>query len=271
MTMDSDKITIAFQSDPGRVRKHNEDSVAINADLGCVVLADGMGGYLAGEVASQITTEKIMAEITLRLDGFNLREQEHQAANWLQQAIINANRAILDCAAGNSDYSGMGTTVVSAIFLEDKVFIAHVGDSRLYRWRNQTLEALTSDHSVLQQMLDNGLYTPEEARNAPNKNLVTRALGLNGQIESTVSEHTILNQDLYLLCSDGLNDMLDDAEISAVLASHEDNIEEAASALIQAANDKGGFDNISVILAHTELDSTQPQQSRWWQRLQSPK
>jgi len=261
------KIHMVYHTDTGLVREHNEDSIAINSALGCMVLADGMGGYQAGEIASTIATEEITNEISRRLAQTDLGQQAtnspyHHASLLLQQAILSANQAIYQSAQDNSEHYGMGTTVVGALFYDNAISIAHVGDSRLYRLRQQNFETLTSDHSVLQELLDHGFYTPEQVRNSPNKNLVTRALGVNPDVEVSLQEQTVQADDIYLLCSDGLNDMLEDHEIATLLMAEQTDLAQTAKALTDAANAKGGLDNISVILAQVKL--TDPKPKPWW-------
>ena len=264
-------IHMVYHSDTGLVREHNEDSVSINSALGCMVLADGMGGYQAGEVASEIATTTISNEISRRLAQTELGQKAtnspyHHASLLLQQAILSANREIYQSAQDNSDYYGMGTTVVAALFYDNSISIAHVGDSRLYRLCKDELKPLTADHSVLQELLEHGLCTPEQARNSPNKNLVTRALGVNPDVEVSLQENLVVFDDIYLLCSDGLNDMLEDDVIASVLLKHKDDLAEAAEALVAKANEAGGMDNISVVLAQVKTTSCDTDDKPWWRR-----
>ena len=145
----------------------------------------------------------------------------------------------------------MGTTLVAAAFYDDRMTVAHVGDSRMYRLRDGRLEQVTRDHSLLQELIDKGFYTPEEARQSLNKNLVTRAMGIEMSVVPDFQEEMVKPGDIYLLCSDGLSDLVDDSEIARTLQKYSENLEEAAMALVQRANDNGGKDNISVILART--------------------
>src|ERR1019366_9257138 len=188
-------LEIASHTDPGMVRSHNEDSIASIADKGLVVLADGMGGYNAGEVAS-----------------------------------------------------GMGTTLVVALFYDDKMMVAHIGDSRLYRMRGDEFGQVTKDHSLLQEQIDAGMLTKEQAKQSSNKNLVTRALGIDPAVEPEIHEYDTEPGDIYLLCSDGLSDMVSDEDIGMTLEALGANLNLAAQQLVQMANDNGGRDNISVIL-----------------------
>jgi len=161
----------------------------------------------------------------------------------------------------------MGTTIVAALFSEDFVSVAHIGDSRLYRLRNNELKSITTDHSVLQELIDCGFYTPEQARTSPNRNLVTRALGVGKNVNVDIQEHKIQAEDLYLLCSDGLSDMLDDKDISLILQEKKQaSLAEIAQALVDAANAKGGVDNISVVVTQfLNLPTKSPFQ--WFKKL----
>jgi len=267
-------LEIASHTDAGLVRDHNEDYLASDVDLGLMVLADGMGGYQAGEVASAIAVNTIVAELVDKLKNVPRRKDDHNRGGYhwatvlLEQAIIKANQAIFTAAEEQAQYRGMGTTVVAALFHQDFVSIAHVGDSRLYRLRGNEFKAITSDHSVLQELIDCGFYTPEQARNSPNKNLVTRALGVSDSVNVDIQEQTIAANDMYLLCSDGLNDMLEDGEMQMILLdSFQHQLEEIALNLVSAANNNGGEDNISVLLGRFVADDNLPSQN-WWQRVQ---
>lgn len=240
-------LEIASRSDTGRVRSHNEDSIACDAATGLVVLADGMGGYNAGEVASGIAATLMVSgvkEALARADEMDIKSGE----SLLRDQVIAANGAIFDAARSRTDYAGMGTTVVAALFYDDRVSVAHLGDSRLYRLRDEKLELLTRDHSLLQEQLDRGMLTLEEARVSRHRNIVTRALGVEREAEVEVGSFDVLPDDIYLLCSDGLNDMLDDEEIRLAVQTLKSNLKLAADQLVELANENGGRDNISVIL-----------------------
>jgi len=236
-------------TDPGLVRDNNEDAVALDPENQVAVLADGMGGYNAGEVASAMATSFIKTEL-----GRWLSEGGHEAsARELRRAmeicIDNANRSIFNAANANPQYAGMGTTLVMGVFQGTRTLIGHVGDSRCYRLRAGQLVQLTRDHSLLQEQIDAGLISQEQAQYATHKNLVTRALGVEDTVLLEVSEYRAEDDDLYLLCSDGLTDMMTDDRIVAILITA-GTLQEKGQALIDAANDSGGRDNISVILAH---------------------
>lgn len=263
-------VEIACCSDTGLVREHNEDYLDTDQNLGIVVLADGMGGYQAGEIASEIAVKTIMQETTKPLLQLMQMQVEIDEAYQnlkllLEQAITKANQVIYQTAEEHIAYHGMGTTVVAAIFHLDFINIAHVGDSRLYRFRHQQLQQMTVDHSVVQELVDGGFFTPQQARHALNRNLVTRALGVGQTVNVDVQQCKLDKNDIYLLCSDGLNDMLEDEEIQTILLTTQLNLEEAAHALVKAANDKGGEDNTSVILVRPIFDKTPP--TNWLKRL----
>lgn len=237
---------MAGLSDPGRLRERNEDAIAARPDIGLAVLADGMGGHQAGDVASRMAVDIVTRRIT-----------EHPAgpAPAVEEAIQQANSAIYDAAQGRADYRGMGSTVVVALFSGSHLWVAHVGDSRLYRLRDGRLEQLTRDHSLIQELVNRGLFTAEEARQSVAKNLVTRALGVDASVAPDITEETLRVGDIYLLCSDGLNDVLSDEEIEQILTQHPDRLNEAAQRMIADANRRGGPDNVSVVLAQvTEMD-----------------
>jgi protein phosphatase len=176
--------------------------------------------------------------------------------------VDNANRAIFNAAHANPQYAGMGTTLVVACFREGRVLVGHVGDSRCYRLRAGHLQQITRDHSLLQEQIDAGLITPEQAAFSSNKNLVTRAVGVEDSVLLEAHLHDVQPGDLFLMCSDGLSDMLDDDTIAQLLLAH-DSLEPLAQALVTAANDAGGKDNISVILMRAAGASGAPTRS-WW-------
>ena len=264
----SDALEIVLRTDTGRVREHNEDAVFANPHLGFVVLADGMGGYNAGEVASSMATTRLASELESALaaraphatDGPG---GEAFAGQCLRDAVADANAVIFQAAQDEAGYAGMGTTLVAALFFDDRVAVAHVGDSRLYRLRDGTLSLLTHDHSLLQEQIDSGLLSAEEARHSLNRNLVTRALGVDPLVEVDLAEHLVLPDDLYLLCSDGLNDMVPDEEIALALQTLSGHLELAATQLVEMANDQGGRDNVSVILV--KVRQAYPAPGTWWQ------
>ncbi len=255
-------FTFATRTHPGMVRSHNEDSIAIVPEVGLFVLADGMGGYNAGEVASGMATTLLKTELEsdlkqwrtdLALKGGNLRLHK-----LLDARVANANHAIFNAASHQPQYEGMGTTLVTAVVQHQSVTVAHLGDSRCYRLRGDTFEQLTRDHSLLQEQLEAGIITQDMAKVSRNKSLVTRALGVDPQVELEINDHPTQANDIYLLCSDGLSDMLDDTEIKTAVASLSNNLELAVETLVQMANDAGGRDNVSVVLIKIEPEPEPP-------------
>jgi len=248
-------LEVAIATHPGMVRSHNEDSIAADAEIGLAVLADGMGGYNAGEVASGIAVELIRTELKAALEGRAPEELNGQGA---EQLIVEktgrANNAIYQAAQSQPQFSGMGTTLVVAVWCDNRMSVGHVGDSRLYRLRGEVLEQITRDHSLLQEQIDSGMITREQARHSQNKNLVTRAVGIDPEVETEVHTYPVQPGDMFLLCSDGLSDMVTDEDIQLTLSSLAANLPLAAQQLVQQANDNGGRDNISVILVRVTQD-----------------
>ena len=249
-----ESILIAGLTDTGLVREHNEDSIGSDPALGLVVLADGMGGHKGGEVASAIAVDTVLTNLKKILPGITHGQTDERTgysteSMAIEAAIKQANLAVYQASRSNSQYEGMGTTIVVAVFYDNRVSIAHVGDSRLYRLREHKLDQLTRDHTLLQELVDRGLYTKEEARVSLNKNLVTRAVGVNPTVEVDLLEDFAFPQDIYLLCSDGLTDMIDDKLIEDSILNYRDNLNRVASELVSQAKAHGGKDNVSALLA----------------------
>jgi protein phosphatase len=257
-------MTLEFFSatDTGRARSNNEDSVALDETVSLAVLADGMGGYNAGEVASGMLTAFIKTELGRWLAQASANASDAEVRRAMDICVDNANRAIFNAANSNPQYAGMGTTLVLSVFRADRMLIGHVGDSRAYRLRAGRLTQVTRDHSLLQEQIDAGLITPEQAAFSANKNLVTRAVGVEDTVLLETHVHDLQPGDLYMMCSDGLSDMLDDASIAQLLQSQE-TVEGIGAALIDAANDAGGKDNIAVVLVRVH-GSTPPATRSWW-------
>ncbi len=246
-------LEVVSATDPGMVRSNNEDSITSDASHGLVVLADGMGGYNAGEVASGIATTVIMTELQQLLDQnppYAIEESTGKAVaeKMLRNQVARANTSIYQAAQSQPQYAGMGTTLVVALYYDNKMAVAHVGDSRLYRFRDDKFEQITRDHSLLQEQIDSGLITKEQAKLSANKNLVTRALGIDPTVEAEIHEYETKVGDIYLLCSDGLCDMVSDEDIGMALQTLGANLKLCVHQLVQMANDNGGRDNVSVIL-----------------------
>ena len=244
----------AALTDTGRLRDNNEDSVRFDPASGICVLADGMGGYNAGEVASGMATAYISDNFSNWLSGVAGDVVLKDVVRAMQSCVHHANLAIFNAANANDQYAGMGTTLVVGAFVGNRVILGHIGDSRCYRWRNRVLTQLTRDHSLLQEQLDAGLISPLEAAMSPHKNLVTRAMGVEPEVELEVHEHAVEPGDLYLMCSDGLTDMVDDQAL-ATLLSGSGTLEGVAQRLVNSANACGGRDNIAVLLANARIQT----------------
>ncbi len=245
-----DRYEIACGSDKGMVRSGNEDAVYCHTGLGFAILADGMGGYAAGEVASRLAVDEIRAELESALPHLDVQSR-HMTRDALVEdmrfAAQRANTSILNSAKREPDYEGMGATLVIAVMTAGKLFVGHLGDSRAYRLRAGRLEQLTRDHCWVDEQISQGALQIDALLDTRFKNIVTRALGIDPEVDLEVHDHEIQPDDLYLLCSDGLSDMLDDAQIESLLSTAEP-LQAKVDALIARANQNGGKDNVSVIL-----------------------
>ena len=247
-------------TDTGLLRTHNEDAVAVLPDIGVALLADGMGGYSAGEVASRIAVDVCSSVLEAGLKSFDwsiAADRADRLARLMQDAVVRANLAIYEAGQQDVRHAGMGTTLVILLMHHDKLIVAHVGDSRAYRLRDGMLEQITRDHSQVQEQIDAGLITTQQARFATNRNLVTRAMGIDRAVEPDLNQFVTKAGDLYLLCSDGLSDMVEDAEIATILYGAASTLARAAGGLVNRANALGGNDNISVILLR--IDAVSPE------------
>lgn len=267
-------LEMAVCSDAGQVRPLNEDSALANAPLGLAILADGMGGYNAGEVASSMATAVLGSELEHLFGTRAPGELAASGQTWAREALLDVitrtNAAIYQASQSQPQYTGMGTTLVAVQFYDDRLTVAHLGDSRLYRLRKEELTQLTRDHSLLQEQIDKGMLTPEQARFSLNKNLVTRALGIDPTVAVELNDYDALPGDVYLLCSDGLNDMVEDEEIALTLSALSVNLPLCATQLVQMANDNGGRDNVSVILVKIkEAFPAAHAHGAWRRRMQS--
>jgi protein phosphatase len=236
------RLRVAGLSDPGRTREKNEDAFLLRPDASLCFVADGMGGHNAGIVASRLAVERLDA-------SWNGQGRELEGGEaFLADAIVGANQRIFDAAAEDEALRGMGTTVVGAWFFEGAMLVGHVGDSRAYRFRGAALEQITEDHSLVNEYLRHGILTPEQAKEFRFRNVITRAVGVAETVEPEVHRHAWQPGDVVLLCSDGLTDMVADADIEATLRDCGDALEDACQRLVDLANDKGGHDNITVVL-----------------------
>jgi len=257
------KYTFFAITDKGRIRANNEDCVVFDEAAQIGVLADGMGGYNAGEVASGMASAAIKSELTSYLLAATPPVQTGDLKRAIALCVAKANRAILDAAIANPRYAGMGTTLVLGVFQGDRLVVGHVGDSRCYRWRATTLLQITKDHSLLQEQIDAGWLTPAQAATAPNKHLVTRALGVQAEVQLELSEYPVEPGDIYLMCSDGLSDMMPDAAMAAVLQKGA-SLAQMATELVALANQNGGRDNIAVLLIEaTAVVAKRSLAARW--------
>ncbi len=248
------------QTDVGMKRRLNEDVFLLDESTGVYLVADGMGGHAAGEVASRLAADEIARIISRRLSSEQETWPEHwnmarsATANLMVDAIISGHEKVTEAVNRNEDLKGMGTTVVAAVRPRQsrKLVICHVGDSRAYRLRNSELDQLTDDHSWVHEQVAAGFLSEEAARSHPLKNVVTQALGGTADPKVDILETEIEPDDVYLLCSDGLNSMLTDEEIAGILGQ-DAPLDELAGQLIVAANEKGGNDNITVVLLRGRL------------------
>lgn len=244
---------ICAQTDTGLARDNNEDAVSFDPLTLLCILADGMGGYNAGEIASGMAVAFIKSEMGRWLSQAGRYANAREVRRAMEICVENANHSIFNASNSNPQYTGMGTTLVVGVFQDDRLMLGHIGDSRCYRLRGGVLLQITKDHSLLQEQIDAGLITPEQALTSLNKNLVTRALGVEDSVMVEVNEHRVEAADIYLLCSDGLSDMIKDGAMAGIMLA-EGSLEQKAGQLIAAANSAGGRDNISVLLAHAKSD-----------------
>ncbi len=244
-------LFMAGKTDTGLKRDHNEDFIAWDAERGLALLADGMGGHRAGDVASRMSVEHIEKSLQAALARPLPDAAEGEAsplAGLLEQAIVEANSSVLAAGEENAEQKGMGTTIVALMLHGERVLVAHVGDSRLYRLHGRELSAVTRDHSLVRQMMEEGLMSEEEAHHSPFTHVITQAVGARETVDVEIQEFEARAGDIYLLCSDGLSDLVSEAEIADTLLAAQGNWERAAQRLVDLANQHGGRDNISVVI-----------------------
>lgn len=245
------------KTDVGMKRKVNQDAIASNNDLRLFVVADGMGGHKAGEIASGIVVDSMTRFIKATEEDKNITwpfpydDQYSYEGNRLAVSIKISNQIIHNESQAEESFKGMGSTVAAILLSEATVHIAHVGDSRVYRIRNDEIQQMTDDHSLLNAEMKRRHMTPEEIEKFPYKNVITRALGSKESVEVEVREEVIRPKDLFLLCSDGLSGLVNDEEIKDNLLQSPDDLETVAIRLVDLANERGGTDNISVVIAGT--------------------
>lgn len=258
MTTSAFRWEFAGASDTGRVRPGNEDTIGWDQDIGLALLADGMGGYHGGEVASRLAVDSILESLRNPLAA-HWREEE-----WAQQvsepvlklyaAVSEANQAVYEAALGQPEYEGMGTTLLATYFHGDRATLANIGDSRIYLWRNNALSQLTVDHTLIQEQIESGEITPEEASLSTNRGVLTRALGVDPVVEVDMRELMVQGGDIFLLCSDGCYDMLAHSELVSTLEDHHGDPGQLTRQLVKKANENGGYDNISAVVARVLMD-----------------
>jgi len=265
-------IHCAAVTELGRVRSRNEDCIHIDPQSGLVAVADGMGGHLAGDVASRLAIAALVAAMRVVSDAVPALPPtlpRASPADLLQSAVAQANAQVFAAANTLPGCIGMGTTLLAAWFTRTgdgtpQLVIAHVGDSRLYRYRKSAsgtgeLQPLTRDHTTVQELIDGGLYPPEEVRRLVRRNYLTRAIGIEPTVDSDLRTLPVAADDLFILCSDGLSGLLENSQILAVIAQHPDpahrDLQSLAQQLADAANERGGHDNISVVLARLATSS----------------
>ena len=251
MSQPAAHFTIAGNTDTGLKRQHNEDYIGFDTDTGIAVLADGMGGHQAGEIASRIAVESLLNRlISIAQGDLASTGQTEALMGQVSAAVQEVNSKIFRAAETHKEQRGMGTTLVALTPVTDSVVVTHVGDSRLYLWRKENLARITTDHSLVQELIDKGFYSEEEARTASVGHVVTRALGTRAEVEVDVACHPSNPGDTWLLCSDGLSDLVADWQIEEILRETSGRLETCSERLVQTARRNGGNDNISVILVH---------------------
>lgn len=241
------ELRVVSRSDVGRVRQRNEDSLAVLADRNWLILSDGMGGYRGGDVASRLAVEAVEAQARSLTAPPN---DVASALDVLKNAFAEANALILRTAAREPQLAGMGATLVTAILLPNRIAVGHMGDSRLYRLRGSELLRLTRDHTVLQEQLDLGIISRDAARLSPQRGMLTRALGVDVTAQPDLAAYPAWSGDAYLMCSDGLTDMIPDQDLMEIVADGLGDLPACADRLVELANHRGGRDNISLILAY---------------------
>ena len=254
------KLTSAGRTHVGMKRTHNEDSLRLFREENLFVVADGMGGHASGEVASQISVETLAEFFRSTAEDdeitwpYKMNKGRKYEENRVVTGIKLSNRRIYESAARDRKLKGMGTTIVVTFFQNDICYIGHVGDSRVYRFRDTKLTQLTEDHSLLNDYIKMRQLTPEEIEAFPHKNVIVRALGMKETVQVDVMNEGPQNGDIYLLCSDGLSGMITDLDMEKILCESEHDLDVKCQQLITAANDNGGTDNITIILIRYEAD-----------------
>ena len=239
------RLGAAAVTDVGQLRKANEDSYAVSSEEGLFVVADGMGGHAAGQLASEVCCRAMERAIQVsRSGGASLSER-------LRQAVLHANHEIYATAQKQPELQGMGTTVVAVLAGGGRAALAHVGDSRVYRVRTHRIRQLTDDHSLVGELVRRKEISPDAAREHPHRHVLTRALGVRPRVEPDLAEVSLQPDDVFVLCSDGLTNHVHDDEIGKTVGGDLD-LQEAAERLVDLANQRGGDDNITVVMVKVE-------------------
>jgi protein phosphatase len=263
------RLALASLSESGRVRARNEDAVAVDREYGVALVADGMGGHRSGEVASRMAVDIVIERLRASVRQCRAGTLQSTPLQFAEQIVVEANQAIHNAASLQAGCSGMGTTLALAIFHEQRVALLHVGDSRIYRLRDGRLQLLTRDDSLLHDQVELGLIAAEDASDSHNRHLVTQALGISVCVTVHLREEDLCSGDVFLLCTDGLSDLVEESDIELVVDSLKTNLSLAASHLVQLANDNGGYDNITVALVRVLDGDGEPVVERkgWLSRL----
>lgn len=267
MEENSYRLEVASLSDIGRVRAQNEDAVAADGEFGIAAVADGIGGHRSGEIASRMAVDILLDQLRSRVRKFRDGARQPMPLQFAEQIVGEANRAIHASAARHSEREGMGTTLALALFHGQRVALLHVGDSRIYRLRDGRLQALTRDDSLLSDQLERGLIAAEDSRGSHNRHLVTQALGVAETVSVHLNEESVRTGDVFLLCTDGLSDLVEVADIELIIDALKTRLSLAAGQLVQLANDNGGYDNISVVLVRVHEAEAQSARKGWIGRL----
>ena len=262
--MTHDRVEAAGLTDAGNVRQFNEDRIVVAPEIGVMALADGMGGHRAGEIASHMAADLVVDSLRGHLAEGAATVAQHSPLLAVDKSINQANQRIFEAARASPSRQGMGTTLAVALFHDGGVAIAHVGDSRIYRLRGGRLELLTRDDSLLRRQIESGLISASDIADSHNRSFVTQALGVAEHVDAHLRDVDTLPGDVLLLCTDGLNDLVDDGDIELILQSLSPNLPLAAQVLVQTAKDNGGYDNVSVIVARAHAT---PRRYAWLARL----
>ena len=256
------QITVTGKTDPGLVRSTNEDNFFCDEKIGLLIVADGMGGHAAGEIASRLAVTVIRDYFLSLPKQYGKYISSYGAAtNRLNSAVSLANLAILDAARKSPQLKGMGTTIVAVLLNGNKLSIAHVGDSRAYLIRAGSIVQLTQDHSLVNEQIKNDIITASQASQSEMKNILIKALGISEDIEASLDELTVINNDILLLCTDGLSNMITDETILDIILSSR-HYDAVCDSLISAANAMGGQDNVTAVIGHIK-------KSNWYSALRN--